>query len=83
MLRSQAFDMHEPNPRMLPRQFNPSQLNVDCTIKSPSEQAEAQPPAKTGRATKGGSRASRHALPFRYLIDCVFNNARSCRMSTK
>lgn len=66
MLRSQAFDMHEPNPRMLPRQFNPSQLNVDCTVTSPSEEAEALPPAKTSRATKGRSGASRHALPCRF-----------------
>lgn len=54
MLRSQAFDLHEPNPRMLPRQFNPVQLNVECAAASPIKQAVA--PTKRASGKRGSKK---------------------------
>jgi len=47
-------------PRMLPRMFNPVQLNVDCSGKTPMKAAEGKK-ARKPRGTKasGEARASR------------------------
>lgn len=54
------FQLLERPPRMLPRIFNPVQLNVDCSAKTPVKE-EAGKKAKRGRAGKasGESRASK------------------------
>lgn len=57
MLRCQAFDLHEPNPRMLPRQFNPQQLNVECTPPSPVKE-ETLPPNKTKAKLNASNKAA-------------------------
>ena len=52
------FQLLERPPRMLPRIFNPVQLNVDCSAKTPMKEPDPKK-AKRGKAGKssGGSRA--------------------------
>ena len=59
-LRRGMFQLLERPPRMLPRIFNPVQLNVDCSAKTPVKEAEGKK-AKRGRGAKasGESRASK------------------------
>lgn len=54
------FQLLERPPRMLPRIFNPVQLNVDCSAKTPVKEAEGKK-ARRGRGAKvsGASRASK------------------------
>lgn len=54
------FQLLERPPRMLPRMFNPVQLNVDCSAKTPVKEAESKK-GKRGKAAKasGESRATR------------------------
>ena len=54
------FQLLERPPRMLPRIFNPVQLNVDCSAKTPVKEAEGKK-AKRDRGAKasGESRASK------------------------
>lgn len=61
MLRSQAFDLLEANPRMLPRQFTPLQLNVEAALPSPQRQdapieKEIKPRAKKADSKKISAR---------------------------
>jgi len=59
-LRRGNFQLLERPPRMLPRMFNPVQLNVDCSGKTPMKAAEGKK-ARKPRGTKasGEARASR------------------------
>jgi len=67
MLRRQDFDLYHPNPRMLPRQFNPSQLDVDCAPPSPCQVVSKEaPPQKKKGARKPAAASSgrcRNPLP--------------------
>lgn len=54
-LRRGHFNLVDRPSRMLPRMFNPVQLNVDCSAKTPSKPAEGKP--KRGRPTKGAEKA--------------------------
>ena len=57
-LREQKFTLHSPNPRMLPREFNPERLDVDCSAKTPQK---ADPPGGRGKRGRGGK------LPVLYV----------------
>ena len=52
-LREQQFRLHSPNPRMLPREFMPERLDVDCSMKTPQKADEPL------AAEKGGSKRGR------------------------
>ena len=39
-LREQKFSLYAPNPRMLPREFTPEKLDVDCSHKTPTKSQE-------------------------------------------
>ncbi len=59
-LRRGNFQLLERPPRMLPRMFNPVQLNVDCSAKTPMKEAEGKKrKAARGGKASGDSRASR------------------------
>ena len=58
-LRKQEFRLHSPNPRMLPREFVPERLDVDCSLKTPLKAPEEAAPA--GR---GGSKRGRGGAPM-------------------
>ncbi|KAL0018444.1 hypothetical protein WJX77_010041 [Trebouxia sp. C0004] len=59
-LRRGNFQLLERPPRMLPRIFNPVQLNVDCSGKTPIKAAEGKKGRKPrGTKASGTSRASR------------------------
>ncbi|KAL0033133.1 hypothetical protein WJX79_005148 [Trebouxia sp. C0005] len=59
-LRRGNFQLLERPPRMLPRMFNPLQLNVDCSGKTPMKAAEGKKGRKPrGAKASGESRASR------------------------
>ena len=49
-LRRGNFQLLDRPPRMLPRLFNPVQLNVDCSAKTPVKEAEG----KKGKRARGG-----------------------------
>ena len=51
-LRRGQFNLVDRPSRMLPRIFNPVQLNVDCSAKTPGKAPEAKKP-KRGRPAKG------------------------------
>lgn len=59
-LRRGMFQLLERPPRMLPRIFNPVQLNVACNAKTPVKEPEGKKP-KRGRGGKvsGESRAGK------------------------
>lgn len=59
-LRRGMFQLLERPPRMLPRIFNPVQLNVDCSAKTPVKEPEGKK-ARRGRGPKvsGASKASK------------------------
>jgi hypothetical protein len=60
MLRTQDFDLYDPNPRMLPRQFNPTQLNVECAPPSPCQPvAEEEPTMKKGSRKNAAASSGR------------------------
>ncbi len=70
MLRSQAFDLHEPGPRMLPRQFNPLQLNIECAPPSPAQHhAELTVTSKAKKQSKKASATSGRCAASRILQD--------------
>ena len=52
-LRKQEFRLHSPNPRMLPREFVPERLDVDCSLKTPLKAPEEAAPAGRGGSKRG------------------------------
>lgn len=59
-LRRGNFQLLERPPRMLPRMFNPVQLKVDCSGKTPMKAAEGKKGRKPrGTKASGESRTSR------------------------
>lgn len=59
-LRRGMFQLLERPPRMLPRIFNPVQLNVACNAKTPVKEPEAKKPKRSrGGKASGESRASK------------------------
>lgn len=56
MLRLQAFDMNQQNLRLLPRQFTPSQLTVECQSESESGGPAAEDTAPAAGKTSSNSK---------------------------
>lgn len=53
-LRHQDFELYAPNPRMLPREFNPRKLHANVTSTSPAKEEASGPSSGRGR---GGRRS--------------------------
>ncbi|KAK9817873.1 hypothetical protein WJX72_003494 [[Myrmecia] bisecta] len=58
-LRRQAFQLYTPNPRMLPRHFNPRKLDVDCSGSTPMKEPEAGKRGGRKASGRGGTAAGR------------------------
>ena len=50
-LRHHKFQEYERSPRMLPRAYNPSRLDVDCSTKTPVKPVKAA----AGKRARGGA----------------------------
>ena len=51
-LRHGSFRVYESNPRMLPRLYEPTRRDVDCSIKTPAKEPVT---GKRGRGAKAGA----------------------------
>lgn len=65
-LREQKFQLHSPNPRMLPREFNPERLDVDCSAKTPEK--PEPPPSGRARSGRGGALQMTTSAPGQNLV---------------
>ena len=60
-LRQQDFELHSPNPRMLPAEYHPRKLRAEVLVESPAKQQEPKGKKQGARAgskdrkTKGAS----------------------------
>ena len=48
-LRQASFRVYDANPRMLPRIYNPTRRDVDCSKKTPAKE-----PMAAGKRNRGG-----------------------------
>ena len=69
-LRHGSFRVYEANPRMLPRLYEPTRRDVDCSIKTPAKEAAA---GKRGRSGKAGEHGD-----ITYA-QATYNPSRPCR----